>query len=605
MKNGFFLLLVLSFLSNISFAANLKGVNFIQEGEVSKLIIDVDEKVFAERKHIKDDKQIILDLKETSAEAKLLRGIDTSEFSGSIVYVSAYKKPGTESDIRFTLQLRDNVRSFVENRGTRLILNVENRFGVFTQKKLEKADESLSQSDILNSDEKIHVPKSDSIEDILENLTQSGVKKYIGKKISINVNSVPYQEVLRMISETSGFNIIIDDEIKSIAPLTIKLTNIPWDQALDTILSLGNLVAEKHANILTITTESKAIEKRNKEIELANKEVRREPMVTKIFPLSFAKHSDLTEILKDYLSPQEGTFKGGSIKSDERTNNLIVQDTVSNIERIKKIIEILDTQTPQILIQAKIVEATENYEFKAGLNTADTNTGIGFQYNPFGSSNSSSAGTFSFSSAPTKDDPSILGASISVFKKMTNLNFTLDLMETESVGRVVSSPKIITQNNQEAKLTTISTTSFPQTTIDGQGNRTTTFASVSANIDLTVTPKVTNEGSIDMKVSIKKDGFGSQPTPDSPPDRTSRTVETNVLVDNGSTIVIGGLYTNQHLETESGIPFLKDLPLVGWLFRTAYNPKKDRSELIVFITPRIINQEEAGLVEKEAIGEGV
>src|SRR5690606_35985874 len=115
-------------LMSTTYGSEVTGVNFIQEGEVSKLIIDFDQSTFAERKHIKEDKQIILDVKNAKADAKYFRGIDTSEFSGSVVYVSAYKKPGTENDIRFTLQLRDNVRSFLEQKANRIVLNVENRF---------------------------------------------------------------------------------------------------------------------------------------------------------------------------------------------------------------------------------------------------------------------------------------------------------------------------------------------------------------------------------------------------------------------------------------------------------------------------------------------
>jgi type IV pilus assembly protein PilQ len=166
------------------------------------------------------------------------------------------------------IQLRENVRSILEQKNNRIVLSIENRFGVFSKTKLKKADEqTVTQADIENSEIKVSVPKSNSIEDILENLTQSGVKKYVGKKISINVNQVPYQEILRMISDTSGFNIIIDDAVNSLAPLTISLTNIPWDQALDTILSLGDLVAFKTANILTIKTANQAREERARELE--------------------------------------------------------------------------------------------------------------------------------------------------------------------------------------------------------------------------------------------------------------------------------------------------------------------------------------------------
>lgn len=596
MENGFSLKKLILIGTTLVFpslvcAQNVTSVNFIKEGDVSKLIIDFDKEVFAERKHINTDKQILLDIKNAKAEKKFLRGIDTSEFSGAVVYVSPYKKPGTENDLRFAIQLRDNVRSILETRGKRLILNIESRFGVFSQTKLKKAEsEGLENIADTQSDQKINIPKSGSIEDILENLTMAGLKKYIGKKISINVNNVSYRELLRMIADTSGFNVIIDEAVNGRPPLTISLTNVPWDQALDTILSLGNLTAMKQSNILIVKTEEKAREEREAELAAKNKVVAQEPLVTKIFPLSFAKMESMQEILADYITKDRG-----SIKTDLRTNSLIVKDTVENIEKMKKIIEILDTQTPQVLIEAKIVEANEDYEFRAGLGTG----GLQFGYDPFTPSGSlgDNSGSFSFSSSTNPQSPGALGASIAVFSRLTNLSFNLELMESESRGKIISAPKIITENKQAATITSTDQTSYRVV----QQNQTGTiegFETVSADLNLTVTPQVTNEGSIAMQVNITKSSFGQQ-VQDGPPNQTTRNITTNVLVDNGSTVVIGGLYTTETNEVESGIPFLKDLPLVGWLFRSAYNPSNSRSELIIFLTPRIINQEEAGLVSRD------
>jgi type IV pilus assembly protein PilQ len=593
--------------------AKVKSINFIQDGEVSKLIVDFDKDVFAERTHLKDDKQIILDLKNVTADSKFLRGIDTSEFSGSAVFVSPYKKPGSKNDLRLAVQLRDNVRSFVEKKRNRIVLHLENRFGVFSKKKLDKSDVQLSSNLEVNNNtnnEKLNIPKSGSIEDILENLTLSGVKRYIGKKISINVMGVKYPELLRMIADTSGFNIIIDDEIKGLKPLTLSLTNIPWDQALDTILSLGSLVGEKHSNILTIKTATKA--RAEKKIELDQKSLNRiqEPMVTKIFPLSFSKPDAIINIIKDYLtgattgsSTASSSEQVGTAKFDERTNNLIVKDTVENIERIKKIIETLDTETPQILIQSKIVEVSEEYELRAGLGAG----GLSTRYDPFttGSSIASNSGTFSFSSAPTKSSPSIISGSIDIYKRLTGLNFSLELMESESKGRIVSSPKIITQNNEPATISSEEKKYFLVSTRSDTGETTSNLEEIPAGINMTVTPRVTNDGSISMELKLEKGSFGSQADASQPPPTTSNSIQTKVLVDNGSTIVVGGMFTTTTRTAESGLPFFKDLPLIGWLFRTSYNPNNSKSELVVFITPRVINQEEAGLVNRQSEGLGI
>lgn len=593
MKKGFFPLIpIFVFSLNIS-AQEIKSVNFVQEGEVSKLIIEADrDDIIAERFHVSEDKQIILDLKNVKVSPKYLRGIDTSEFPGSAVFISGYKKPGTQNDIRFAVQLRDNVRSILETKGNSIVLNIENRFGVFT---LNKIRNSESKNTSLRSDDKIedvvglNVPKSNGLEDILENLTMSGPKKYVGKRISINVRDIPVQDLLNMIADTSGFNIIIDQTVNSLPPLTLTLTNVPWDQALDTVMSLSKLVAQKNSNILIVKTLAVATKEREEELAAAKLKEGLEPLVTRIFLINYATLGDIQKIVIDYITKDKG-----SIQLDERTNSLIVKDTVESIERIKKIIETLDTQTPQILIEAKIVEANESYSKRIGLAR-----GITFGYDPIRDINQSNptGPGFSFSSAPNGAAPSVAGMTIGIYRRLTGLDFNLQLMESESKGRIISTPRIVTQNKKAATITSSDQTSFRvQQLATGTAPAVATFQNVSATLNLSVTPQVTNDGAISLSINLAKSAFGLRPSVDAPPNQTSRNITTNVLVDNGSTVVIGGLYQTSNLEEVSGIPFLKDIPLIGWLFRTPYAPDVNKNELIIFMTPRIMNQEEAGLL---------
>src|SRR5665647_3571794 len=220
MKKGFFLF-TLVLISMSSYAQEIKNVNFTQDGEVSKLVIETDKGVIAERFHVTEDKQIILDLKNVKVSSKLLRGIDTSEFPGSTVFISGYKKPGSTNDVRFAIQLRDNVRSVLDTKDNVITLNIENRFGVFSQAKLRDTTTSIKPGVILEDTVGMNIPKSHSIEDIIENLTLSGPKKYIGKRISINVRDISVPDVLNMIADTSGFNIIIDQDVGKAPPLTL------------------------------------------------------------------------------------------------------------------------------------------------------------------------------------------------------------------------------------------------------------------------------------------------------------------------------------------------------------------------------------------------
>ena len=594
MQKIFFLLLF----SVQIFAQEIKSVNFIQEGDLSKLIIEVDKEIYAERFPVTEDKQIILDLKNVKADKKNLRGIDTSEFDGAAVFISGYQKPGSPNDVRFAIQLRDNVRSILESSGNKIVLTLENRFGVFSKNQMENAEVKVSTSAIKpNAEEdrlRINVPKSASIEDILENLTMSGPKKYIGKKISLNVKGIAVIDVLKMIADTSGFNIILDKGVEASPPLTLTLTNIPWDQALDTIMALSKLIATKNMNILTVKTLAQATTEAEETAKLEASKLSLEPLVTKIFPISFAEMKSLEPIVIDYLTPKRGT-----IKMDDRTNSLIVRDTINVIERVKKIVELLDTQTPQVLIEAKIVEVSETYSKNIGLD------GRGFLlgYDVFGSSSNSPSGAFGFNSAPGTADPTALEMSIRGFKKLAGLDFSLNLMEEEEKGKIISSPKIVTQHRKPAKITSTVTRNFPvlNPPVAGSTFQTITIQQIKAPISLDVTPTVTNEGAIGLKVDIQKSSLGPEdPARLRPPDVDDRVISTNVLVENGSTLVLGGLYTTINNESHTGIPFLKDIPIIGWLFRTAYNPVNDKFELLVFLTPRILNQEEAGMVDRNS-----
>jgi type IV pilus assembly protein PilQ len=590
MKIGILFLLVLfSFNSN---AAQLEKIEFKQFGEISRLEFIFDEnKVTAEKFSNSENRQIVIDLKDVAADQKVLRGFDTSEFPGAIVYVSAYPKQGETKDVRIAIQLRDNVRSILKRGLKKVYLDIENRFGVFTQAQLLEEGEQEQEETTVFAADKLLIPKSESIEDILENLTLSGKKKYIGKKISINVRDMKVEEILKLIADASGFNIIMTQEVKSLPPLTLNLTNVNWDQALDTLLGVNKLVAKKNGIILMVTTLEKAT--RDKELEVRAKQVavEEEPLVTKVFAISYAVTTDLIKILTNYSTPERG-----SITEDQRINALIVKDTAEVVEKMRKIIETLDTQTPQVLIEAKIVEVTEEYSKEIGLQS-----GFSFGYDPVGSLDgvADEGPGFSFNSAPSSgtNSRSLFGLSIARFKRLVDLNFSLQLMETESKGKIIASPKVITQNKQTATLTTSDETSFAiSNTANGVVSQ--SFETAQATLTLNVTPQVTNEGSISLVIALNKQQFGVRPSAEAPPNKQSRAISTTVLVDNGSTIVLGGIYNFSKSDSHSGIPFLKDIPLIGWLFRTSWIPQTTKNEMVIFMTPRIINQDEAGLVDR-------
>jgi type IV pilus assembly protein PilQ len=604
-KEIIYLFLILLFPS-MGFSSEMKAVNFTQKGEVSELEFLFDKAdVKAAKFQVKEDKQIIVDFSDVKSTERVMRGFDASQFSGAIVYVKAYKKPKTENDIRIAIQMRDNVRSALVRQNNKIILQIENRYGVFSQSKIEENQTVKEKiADVGAADlKKINIPQSDSIEDILENITMSGRKKYVGKKISLNLKNIKPEEMLKMIAETSGFNIIVGEDVKKLESISLTLTDLPWDQILDTILEMNKLTAKKSGMILMISTNE--VFAREMEIAKKTKESSKEqePILTKVLPISFASIDDLMKILSEY-----STERRGKISKDSRTNSLIIKDTNEVIDRMKKIVELLDAQTPQVLIESKIVEVNENYAKELGLAK-----GITAGYSLTGTPGNN-GGSFSFSTAPSTG-LNAFGLNVATFSRLTGLDFSLRLMESESKGKIISSPKVITKNNVAATInqteeryyaeTSLAPTSAATTSTSG-GTTTTAPSTVlgykpqTANLSLSVTPQVTNEGSISLDVSVTKDSFveTANVNQGSPFDTVKRNIKTQVLVDNGATVVIGGIYTYSTTESHSGIPFLKDIPMLGWLFRSHYNPKVDKKELIIFLTPRIINQEEAGLVDR-------
>jgi len=591
--------------------SELLAVNFQQKGEVSELelVFDAND-VDAEKFHLVEDKQIIVDVKNIQAKERVLRAFDTSEFSGSVVFVSSYKKPGSKDDLRIAIQLRDNVRSKLKRLPKRVLLQIENRFGAFTTSDLNdrKIVNDLASADSeLNSLKgvRLHVPKSTSVNDILDNLTFSGRKKYIGKKISINYKVVPVEQILRNLADVSGFNLIMGPEVHNLPALSLSMNDVPWDQALDTILGINKLVAQKNGSILMITTLEKATEDQKLAIEAKRIARKEEPLATKVFPLSYADATEMSKILEQYLTPGKG-----KITVDGRTNNLIIRDVLGTLEKFRSIIDVLDSQTSQVLIQAKIVEVNESYSKEIGLQQ-----GLKIGYDPIGSLGSTVASTvgggetagfdggpgFTFNSAPSggSDARSLFGLKIARFSRLVNLDFQLQLMETESKGKIIASPKVIAQDKKKAMLETIDSTSFREVEVSENGSVSgVEFKEISVSIKLEVTPQVTNEGSIFLDIAVTKEHFSTAPSADAPPDIAKRNIQTSVLVDSGSTVVLGGIYNYSKIESQSGVPFLKDIPLIGWLFRTPYNPSTSKTEMIIFMTPRIINPEESGIVDK-------
>lgn len=436
-----------------------------------------------------------------------------------------------------------------------------------------------------------------SAEEVEAALQAQGKATYKGEKLSLNFQNVEVRSLLQVIAEFTGMNIITSDSVNG--TLTLRLKDVPWDQALDLILAQKNLEKRQVGNVVRIAPREELLAIERQAAESQKQRVIAEPIITETFQIKYRAAEEIREALKDLASfYNEGSTSSStqssntktSILVDPRSNKIILRDRVSVIEEIRKVIQTLDTPLRQVLIEARIVEAKDNFQKDLGVklqvSKSGGDTAVGTSDNlTLGGYDSSSSVTLT----PNVSLPSSLsGASIAaVFKGASSIiGLELSAMQAEDRGKVVSSPRILTADRTKASIT--EGTEIPYQTTDSDGNTSTTFKK--ANLTLAVTPQVTPENDVVLKLSISKDTPNTKLKVGENPAIDNSNVETEVRVENGGTVVIGGIYVQEQNTVENRVPLLGDLPVIGALFRNSSNTN-NRRELLVFITPRIVENE--------------
>jgi type IV pilus assembly protein PilQ len=429
---------------------------------------------------------------------------------------------------------------------------------------------------------------------------------YTGRKVDFNVKDIDIKNLLGAIAEISKRNIIVADDVKG--TVTIKLRNVPWDQALDIILKSKGLGREDIGNIIRVAPIDTLRAEQKAAAEAYRNRQSVEPLKVRLIPVNYAKADALTAQLKDALSER------GSVTVDTRTNTLIVKDVQEALLRAEGIVRNLDTQTPEVLIEARIVEAATSFSRSAGIQWGGNVSFAPTFGNPTGlifPNLLAVAGAADDATAPTAgllgvgtpnfavNMPAPIGLNSGgglgfVFGSAggsANLNLRLSAAENSGTIKTVSSPRVVTVDNVDASISQGVSIPFSQTSAAGV---TTTF--IEARLELRVTPHVTQEGSIQMRINATN----NQPNPqltgsNGQPSISRREAKTEVLVRDGETTVIGGIYTRRNSEAWNEVPVLSKIPVLGWLFKKKA-VTDDRTELLIFITPRIVNRSQSSVV---------
>ena len=416
---------------------------------------------------------------------------------------------------------------------------------------------------------------------------------YSGEKLTLNFQSVEVRALLQVIADFTGLNIIASDTVGG--NLTLRLKDVPWDQALDIILQAKGLSKRKNGNVVLIAPSDELATKEKLALEASQQITELEPLRTESFVVSYAKASDIQALLSG--STQKILSKRGSANSDARTNTLFVQDVPTRLEEVRRLISQLDVPVRQVMIEARIVIADDKYgrqlgaRFGSGAGLTSNGRNVGIGGNIGASSSIANGGVPAGDLNVNLPVSGAAGALAFTFLNLGNgniVNLELSALEAENRGKVVSSPRIVTADKKKATIT--QGTEIPYFTQAASGGATISFKQALLSLD--VTPQITPDDKIIMDLEIKKDAVGVfvQSGTSSAPSIDVRTLKTQILVDNGDTAVLGGIFEQVSRTDVTKVPILGDIPIIGNLFKNT-RKQEDKTELLIFITPRIIKDQ--------------
>jgi len=402
---------------------------------------------------------------------------------------------------------------------------------------------------------------------------------YTGEKLTLNFQNITVREALSVIADFTNLNIVISDTVTG--NLTLRLKDVPWDQALEIILQAKGLDKRGSGNVVQVAPREEIAAKEKLELS-ANQEIENlEPLRTESFQLSYTKGEDMVKLLTN--EKQKILSKRGSAVVDTRTNTVFVQDIASGLNEARQIIKQLDVPVRQVVIEARFVEAIETFARTLGGKLNSTN-------NPIDPPGAFQPGTGSSSgnvNLPGHGTGGVLGL---VFSAANGRALSLELTASQIDGltKSIASPRVLTADSTAALIE--SGVEIPYLSVSAAG---TTVLFRKAVLSLQVTPKITPDDKVNMKVLLTQDTLGEYVFTGTAggqvPTINVKKVDTQVLVENGGTLVVGGVYSNTVTTTKNSVPLLADIPILGWLFKND-TKKTEKRELLVFITPKIMNE---------------
>jgi type IV pilus assembly protein PilQ len=518
--------------------------------------------------------RVVAVFKDTSLPAELMRRLDVMDFATPVTTVDTLR---TNLDSRIVIS--------ADGKYEQLAYQSDNEFTIEINPAPETAD--------------------------AESSLFSETKEYEGQRLTLNFQDIETRAVLQLLAETSGKNIVVSDTVQG--NVTLRLRNVPWDQALDIVMTTKGLDMRQNGNVIMVAPaeEIAARETADLEAQLAISEL--EPMYSEFLQVNYAKAGDLAALIDGSSGGNSMLSDRGSLGVDDRTNTLLVQDTAERLQDVRRMVRTLDVPIKQVLIESRIVVVNDDFSRDLGVRLGlsafnESNTGLttisgtGAGTDTMISSYLDGLGSI-LPGTPLLEYPDLSNRynvnvpiaeaagrfSLAVLENDYLVDLELTALEAEGRGEIVSTPRVITANQSEATIKQGVEIPYQQSASSGA----TTVSFKEAVLELVVTPQITPDNNIIMDLRVSKDNVGEIISTGglggTVPSIDTRSVETQVLVADGQTVVLGGIYETERRETVSKVPFLGDIPFAGALFRSKKRVD-NKAELLIFVTPRILEE---------------
>ncbi|WP_156762906.1 type IV pilus secretin PilQ [Woeseia oceani] len=435
-------------------------------------------------------------------------------------------------------------------------------------------------------------------------------KEYEGQRLTLNFQDIETRAVLQLLAETSGRNIVVSDTVQG--NVTLRLRNVPWDQALDIVMTTKGLDMRENGNVIIVAPSEEIAARETADLEARQAITELEPLYSEFLQVNYAKASDLATLIGTGGSDRTLLSARGTVAIDERTNTLLIYDTAERLQDIRRLVRTLDIPIRQVLIESRIVVVNDDFSRDLGVRMGFTGvrsnssdgiisvTGSGDGSATIVDSavdNLANSGQAFPVAAPALNNRYAVNVPIdnaagrlalAVLDSDYIVDLELTALEAEGRGEIISTPRIITANQKEARIEQGVEVPFQESASSGA----TTTQFKKAVLSLTVTPQITPDDNIIMDLIVSKDNVGelvASATGGFVPSIDTRSVETQVLVRDGQTVVLGGIYETERRETVNKVPLLGDIPGFGYLFRSTQNVS-NKAELLIFVTPRILTE---------------